>query len=737
MHTLQRNKISERGKTALGALLLFVICLALFSMMRNNIRFMDEMDNFSIGLQMVKGGTLYVTLFSQHMPLMYYLCALFARLGAHSVLTFRLYWYVFLSLCYVAVYLRYAKWYGRVPMLLWPVFYLFGITTTALCTSILAEQLQALGMVILLLEFMQFTKTHEVSRASAVCIALAINMAFLSAFVAAFACAGIVLGYVLCEIFLCIKAKYSVGGAVRYLWKKYWLTIALTLAPMLLFALWFLLNGMWGDFWYKAVTFNTQVYSEYQGGFGASPAAAVLGCATGYFAFLKTIVQTLFQGAASVPAAVILLTAAQYVFLLFLLLKRRVYTAVVTEVFFLLCGSRGFFNYHSLQSFALGTLMLALVCAALYRTAIAGQLGVSFRCSPQKAAQVMRALQKSTSAEKAGQEPQAEQPPCCTDGPTAMFVTLPRRPVRMGSAALCLACTLGFLWASGAFFWQHRMAVLPASAEFYPEYEAHSNEALLQQLTDDGEYILQNINNEDLFLETHVRAPSYNTAPSPWWWAATRTESMAAIQKNPPRVAIYDPEYTAFGEYVVRDFAPELDAFISENYTLLYDDAPYFYVRNDFLAEALAKLPADDGDMVGTTRPNTTCGDALAQGAVQQHFIAAREEIKTLAIQFGTHSRPYTGRVSVVLTDDETGAAVAAWSIDGKTIADNAFTFVLRDTDVPVAVTAGRAYTVTLSARSESDANITVWAAQGEATAQSYAETADGRQRYNLRIKVR
>ncbi|MEG2931500.1 MAG: hypothetical protein RR825_06905, partial [Ruthenibacterium sp.] len=131
---------------------------------------------------------------------------LLARLGARSVLSFRLCWYVLLSLCYVALYLRYAKWYGRVPLLLWPVFYLCSITTVPLCTSILAEQLQAVGMVMLLLEFLHYTKTHEVSRASAVCIALAINLSFLSAFVAAFACAGIVLGYILCEVSLCARA---------------------------------------------------------------------------------------------------------------------------------------------------------------------------------------------------------------------------------------------------------------------------------------------------------------------------------------------------------------------------------------------------------------------------------------------------------------------------------------------------------------------------------------------------
>ncbi|MEG2930963.1 MAG: hypothetical protein RR825_04185, partial [Ruthenibacterium sp.] len=170
---------------------------------------------------------------------------------------------------------------------------------------------------------------------------------------------------------------------------------------------------------------------------------------------------------------------------------------------------------------------------------------------------------------------------------------------------------------------------------------------------------------------------------------------------------------------------------------LLYSDAPYFYVRNDYLAAARAKLPADDSDMVGSTRPNITCGDALALGEVRQHFIAARGEIKTISIQFGTHSRPYTGTVHVALTDDATGKMLREWTVDGADIMDNAFTFVQSDTDAPILLKAGAAYTLVLTAQPRDDANITVWAAADEATATNFAETADGAQQYNLRVKVR
>lgn len=663
-------------KTVGGAVLLFCVCCVLFSSMRNNIWFMDEMDNFHLGLQMTKGGVLYQTLFSQHMPLPYYISALFARLGAHSVLAFRLCWYVFLSGCYTAVYLRYAKWYGRVPMLLWSVFYLFSITTTELCTSILAEQLQAVGMVLLCLEFLHFTQTREISRASAVCIALGVHIAFLSAFVAAFACLAMAVGFLLVEITFCVRTKTSFFS---YFFRKYALTLALLLAPLLLLALYFVVTGVWGDFFYKAVIFNTEVYSRYQDGFGASPLGAVAGAVTQYINVVKRMIQTLFQGARNLPYAVIFLQLAQWVFLLCLAARRRVFTAAWLLVFFLSCGTRGFYNYHALQCFALSCVMLALLAGGLYRAARARKL-------------------------------------------PALTGTL--------AGVLCAA----FIAASGSFVWQHRAALLPAASEFSPEYEAHSNEALLLALADEDEYVFENINNEDLYLSVNIRAPSYNTAPSPWWWEATREASMAAITADPPRIAIYDGEYSSWG-YAVKDFAPELDAFIRENYTLLYDDAPAFYVRSDCAAQMRKQLADIGEDMVGCTEPNTTCGDALSTGAVQQYFTATRDTAHTISVQFGTHNRPYGGTVTAALTDAD-GTVLGEWTLAPNTIADNAFAFLLRDTDTPVALTVGERYCLTLTAQG-GDGNITVWASENEATAASCAETADGVQAYNLRVKVR
>ncbi len=677
-------------KTYCGAAVLFMLCFALLSMTRGNVYFMDEMDNFQLGLQMTKGGVLYDTLFSQHMPLMYYICAAMAKLGVHTVLEFRMAWYALLSLCYAVIYLRYSKIFGRVSMFLWPLFYIFSITTVFLCTSILAEQLQAIGMVMLALEFLHFYDTRKVSLSSAVCIAVAINISFLSAFVAAFGCAVIVLAFIAVEIAHCIRSKMRMRTAIAYLWEKYWQTICLTLAPMILLFAWLCISGTFGDFFYKAVTFNTEVYSRYQDGFGANPLAAITGCFAQYIAFAKQVFQTLFQGAKSVPLVLILLQIGQYAFLLYLCVKRKFVPAAVLWIFFILCGSRGFFNFHSLQIFALCALFTALL------------LGTAWR-QKQK-------LKTATVNDK-----------------ILASVLLPL-------GAIAFAATI-FL-SSGTYFVQRADRILPTAAEYNVTYEAHSNEALLQTLTEPGEYILENINDESLFLSCDVRTPSYNTAMSPWWWEGTHEKSMAEIIANPPRVAIFDENYATWG-YAVKDFAPELTAFIKENYTQLYEDTPTFWVHRDYLSAAKAKLPQNDSSMVNCVKADTTHENLTQDVSAKQVFTATRDTVSTIAIQFGTHGRTYKGTVQIALVSLTDGETVKSWTISPKTLQDNAFYQVLQNGE-SVHLQKGQQYALEITATDASGGNnLTLWASENAASETDYAMHGDVPQTYNYRIKVR
>ena len=678
-------KTKERLTSAVLAALLFAVCFTLFSAARTNVWFMDEMDNYCVGTQLAKGSLLYKDVFSQHMPLMYYICALMSLAGVKSVLAFRLAWYALLSLGYALIFWRYRRDFGRAAMFAWPCIYVASLTTQDLCTSILAEQLQAVGMVLLMLEFLRFVRTRDVPWHMAVTIALAINISFLSAFVAAFGCAVIVLGYVGVEVWDCARQRRGIAGSIASLWKKYRLTIALTLAPMACAALFYVLNGTWDYFFYNIYTFNREIYSGYMDGLGSSPSAAVAGCFTQYWAFAKSVFQTLFQGAANVPLSVVPLQAGWYFFLLWLCARRRFVTAAWLELFFLLCGSRGFFNYHNLQGFALCALACGLCIGGLWKT-----------------------LRRAPGAKRAA-----------------------------AGAALAAMCA-SLAVTTGGYYAARLDSLYPSGREFEAYYEPHSNEALLLALTEPGEFVLENINHEELYLIADIRLPAYNTGMSPWWWEATRERSMELLQADPPRYAVYDPEYTAFGQYVVEDFAPELDAFIQENYTQIFSDTPQFWVRNDCLDEARAKIGVQE-DMVGCVTPNLTCGNLTEGVEVSQVFTASRETVETVGIQFGTHNLRYRGTVRVRLTDEATGKLLFEKEIDGSALRDNEF-FTVYDSaaDGALALEEGRSYAVRLTASDPTGCgNLTVWACPGEATDTNYAVVNGQKQDYTLRIKVR
>ncbi|MDD2218444.1 MAG: hypothetical protein PHX63_08475, partial [Eubacteriales bacterium] len=196
---VDRNKLKY-----LGVFLCFLILE--LSNITKTTGFIDENDNFLAGMTLVKGGVIYLDYISQHMPFMYYLCAIFNLLGAHSEFLFRLYFYVFIALIWTIMYVRYSKYYGRTTMLLYPVFYISNMYTF-FTSCVLSDQMQSIGMVILLMEFLIFIDTNEVKIKNEIAIAFAILISFGSAFISVYAIFIIALGVAIIEIHVLLKNK--------------------------------------------------------------------------------------------------------------------------------------------------------------------------------------------------------------------------------------------------------------------------------------------------------------------------------------------------------------------------------------------------------------------------------------------------------------------------------------------------------------------------------------------------
>ena len=80
-----RDSVHKRVLPCIGLFLLyFILCSAYL----NQGVFCDEVDNMVGGMVVADGGVVYRDFYSQHTPVMYYLCAIFRLLGASSILLY-------------------------------------------------------------------------------------------------------------------------------------------------------------------------------------------------------------------------------------------------------------------------------------------------------------------------------------------------------------------------------------------------------------------------------------------------------------------------------------------------------------------------------------------------------------------------------------------------------------------------------------------------------------------------
>jgi hypothetical protein len=140
----------SRKKFIAQGMLLFLLFFGVLFMLVGIQAFGDETDNFVGGMLVAAGQDVYQVHTSQHMPFMYYLCAIFRLLGASTIYTYRLAFFIFLSLLWTIIYFRYSSHFGKSTMIFYPIFYAFEMAATSLAATVLSEQMQAQGMVILL-----------------------------------------------------------------------------------------------------------------------------------------------------------------------------------------------------------------------------------------------------------------------------------------------------------------------------------------------------------------------------------------------------------------------------------------------------------------------------------------------------------------------------------------------------------------------------------------------------------
>lgn len=227
-----------------------------------NPTIMDENDNIIGGILQTGNHTvLYRDYVSQHMPAVYWLCALYALLGARSVGQFRLLFILTVSIIWGLVYLRHRKRRFVRAIIFFAIclgpfaFYLIGVNGG----QILSDNVQAIAMTILLLEMMAYYEDHKLgigrSLIVSACVFASVGSAFISIY-AVFACMVAVIAE---------EIRYHLRNpkTPSYFIGRYMLLLVCVILPWAGAVGYLIANGALKDAFDMAFRFNIEVYPKY------------------------------------------------------------------------------------------------------------------------------------------------------------------------------------------------------------------------------------------------------------------------------------------------------------------------------------------------------------------------------------------------------------------------------------------------------------------------------------------
>ena len=244
---------------ALAAVTFAVMCVLASEC---NPTIMDENDNIIGGILQTGNHTvLYRDYISQHMPAVYWLCALYALLGARSVGQFRLLFILTVSIIWGLVYLRHRNRRFVRAIVFFAIclgpfaFFLIGVNGG----QILSDNVQAIAMTILLLEMMAYYEDHKLgigrSLIVSACVFASVGSAFISIY-AVFACMVAVIAE---------EIRYHLRNpkTPSYFIGRYMLLLVCVILPWAGAVGYLIANGALKDAFDMAFRFNIEVYPKY------------------------------------------------------------------------------------------------------------------------------------------------------------------------------------------------------------------------------------------------------------------------------------------------------------------------------------------------------------------------------------------------------------------------------------------------------------------------------------------
>lgn len=278
-----------RDKIVQTMFLMLVYCFLLQGIL-NISPFTDENDNIRGGMLIAQGKVIYRDYITQHMPFMYYLCGIFALMGAGSIPQFRLLFYIFCAGIIGFIYFRNGEKFGKIRICLFAILHPAVMYTlhASYGLRILSDNIMALGMAVLLLEYLDYRKTFKIDLGRSLTVAAAVYVSFGCAFLSAYPISVIVIGVIITE-----TAQFRKSGQpVSFYVKRYRALFLSCLIPFILTAAYFLVNHTLSLAYEMAFLFNTEVYSKYNG-LGSAKLEPFINGVKNYFSMIVYTIRTI------------------------------------------------------------------------------------------------------------------------------------------------------------------------------------------------------------------------------------------------------------------------------------------------------------------------------------------------------------------------------------------------------------------------------------------------------------
>lgn len=352
---LAMKKRNIMGNTLVQAGLVGIITFMLMMAFTGMDSFSDEVDNMVGGMLIQKGAVLYVDYYSGHTPFAYMLSAVFAMIGAASEEQFRLIYFALISLIYVGLFVRNKKNFGAAKMAILPIIQvIFCVALTERSMMLLSDNIQAICMVALALEFLQYLKDEKLDWERSIIVSLSIFCSFGSAFVSLYAIFAICVGVFIKEI---LRWNRNKSISLKNLILRYWKLVVACAVPFVAAFGYLVVTHSVEEFYQQAYKFNTDVYSVYLAdGYGTNVIQPFFIGINNFIHVIWVALESMFNREIIIEAlmeiVMISVFVATIVVLINMLRKKEFLKAAIITLFISFNFTRNTETFHALPAWA-------------------------------------------------------------------------------------------------------------------------------------------------------------------------------------------------------------------------------------------------------------------------------------------------------------------------------------------------------------------------------------------------